>query len=239
MPSSPDDIDFEAISSPYSQRLSAAPSISKMERNVSEPSPRLLSQSPPLSSAAMHLLTVPHAPVLTKQHSAPSQSICDTQFSYHRQEAHTHFTLHRQLSLPSAHSPPPDRVDPFTIAEEKEVLSGSSVSHSVRPSVSTESKSAHNLSPTFVVVAEPTEQAPPPLRVRSEELQRSVSSPQVCFELLLSIERTNLIIKSIHVHFVYDCLIYCHYVAASIARDFIGESLSALSSYSAGTCTWL
>ncbi|XP_055325084.1 longitudinals lacking protein, isoforms H/M/V isoform X2 [Sitodiplosis mosellana] len=199
MPSSPDDIDYERSSSPYSShnRLSA---VAKMERHVSEPSPRLSSQSPPPSSsaaaaAAMHLLTVPHAPILTKQHSAPSHSICDTQFSYHRQESHSHFSLHRQLSLPSAHSPPPDRSDPFTIAEEKEPLSlssgtgagagasgSSSSSHSLRPMISTsisitEPKSAHDLSPTFVVVSEPTDQ-PPPMRVRSEELQRSVSSPQ-------------------------------------------------------------
>lgn len=196
MPSSPDDIDYERSSSPYSHSLSAVSSISKMERHVSEPAPRLTSRSPPLTSsaaaaaAAMHLLTVPHAPVLTKQHSAPSHSICDTQFSYHRQEPHSHFSLHRQLSLPSAHSPPPDRVDQFIdrIAEEKEPLSlstgGSSSSHPLRSSISTsisitEPKSAHDLSPTFVVVSEPTDQ-PPPMRVRSEELQRSVSSPQVC-----------------------------------------------------------
>ncbi|XP_031617645.1 transcriptional regulator Kaiso isoform X1 [Contarinia nasturtii] len=191
MPSSPDDIDYELSSSPYSHRLSATSSVSKMERHVSEPSPRLSSQSPPpLSSTAataMQLLTVPHAPVLTKQHSAPSQSICDTQFSYHRQESHSHFSLHRQLSLPSSHSPPPERgtaIDPFIVAEEKDShasASGSS-SHSVRPSVSTsisvtEQKMPHDLSPTFVV-SEPTEQGPPPMRVRSEELQRSVSSPQ-------------------------------------------------------------
>lgn len=194
MPSSPDDIDYERSSSPhhYSHRLSVA----KMERHVSEPAPRLSSQSPPLSSssssaaqaavAAMHLLTVPsHAPILTKQHSAPSQSICDTQFSYHRQESHPHFSLHRQLSLPSAHSP--DRSDSFAM-DDKEPLSlasaSSSSSYSLRPSLSTsisitEPKSAHDLSPTFVVVSEPTDQ-PPPMRVRSEELQRSVSSPQVC-----------------------------------------------------------
>lgn len=191
MPSSPDDIDYEASSSPYSQRLSTSSSASKMERHVSEPSPRLSSQSPPLS-AAMHLLTVPHAPVLTKQHSAPSQSICDTQFSYHRQESHSHFSLHRQLSLPSSHSPPPERMertDPFTIGDrtgdDKEPLTASGPSHcSVRPSVSTslsvsEPKSIHDPSPTFVVVSEPTDQAPL-MRNRSEELQRSVSSPQVC-----------------------------------------------------------
>lgn len=196
MPQSPDDIDYETSSSPYSQRLSTSSSVStKMERHVSDPSPRLSSQSPPLSSA-MHLLTVPHAPhapILTKQHSAPNQSICDTQFYYHRQESHSHFPLHRQLSLPSSHSPPPERTDPFSIAEEKESLAASGPSHSsVRPSVSTslsapEPKLAHDLSPTFIV-SEPTDQAPP-MRIRSEELQRSVSSPQVCclilFHLLL------------------------------------------------------
>lgn len=219
MSPSPDDIDFEVgRMSPYSQRLSVAvaiPSTHKtIERHVSEPTPRLSSQSPPIMSATsstMHLLTVPH--VLTKQHSAPSQSICDTQFSYHRPDPHSHFSLHRQLSLPSAHSPPhPDRGDPFaTVAAvaaaaaiEKDAMSGSSsVSHTTvrRPSINTDTSSAelkpiaHDLSPTFVVVAEPIDQstAPPPptpqsssslsssqpMRVR-EELQRSVSSPQVC-----------------------------------------------------------
>lgn len=198
IPSSPDDIDFEPNLSPYSQRLS----VPKMERHISEPSPRLSSQSPPLSSGAMHLLTVPHTPVLTKQHSAPSQSVCDTQFNYHRQESHSHFTLHRQLSLPSSHSPPSDRGEPFTIAEDKEPLSTSSASHTtVRPLISTsvsmtEPKSARDLSPTFVVVSEPTDQAPP-MRVRTEELQRSVSSPQVCIEFKISdlIENFNLKIK--------------------------------------------
>lgn len=190
MPSSPDETDFEASPSPYSQRLTVPSVHSKMERHASEPMPRMSSQSPPLSSAAMHLLTVPsHAPVLTKQHSAPSQSICDTQFSYHRQESHSHFPLHRQLSLPSSHSPPPNRIDPFaSIADEKE--SSSSAGHSGRPPISTsisvsvsESKSAaHDLSPTFVVVTDPSDPSTSqsPMRVRSEELQRSVSSPQVC-----------------------------------------------------------
>lgn len=230
MPSSPDDIDYELSSSPYSHRLSATSLVSKMERHVSEPSPRLSSQSPPLSSstsaaaAAMHLLAVPaHAPVLTKQHSAPSQSICDTQFSYHRQESHSHFSLHRQLSLPSSHSPPPERgsvTDPFTSVDEKDShghASGSSV-HSVRPpSVSTsvsvtEQKMPHDLSPTFVV-SEPTEQAPQPMRVRSEELQRSVSSPQVCFVFFFSLLKK----FSVFIHFeVYTQTIFILHFAYSI-----------------------
>lgn len=206
MPSSPDEIDFEASSSPYSssQRLSVPPTHSKMERHVSEPSPRMSSQSPPLSSAAMHLLTVPtHTPVLTKQHSAPSQSICDTQFSYHRQESHSHFSLHRQLSLPSTHSPPLDRIESFT---KEEPLSGTSAGHMMRTPISTsisvsvsESKPIiDHLSPTFVVVTDPSDPSPsalsqPPMRVRSEELQRSVSSPQVCILLIY-----------IHIHFQHS-----------------------------------
>lgn len=187
MPSSPDEIDFESSSSSYSHRLSVPSVHGKMERHVSEPAPRMSSQSPPLSSSAMHLLTVPHAPVLTKQHSAPSQSICDTQFPYRHQDSHSHLSLHRQLSLPSAHSPPINRNDPFTIAEEKESLSSSS--HTVRAPINTsisvsvtESKSPHGSSPTFVVVTDPTDlpSSQQPMRVRSEELQRSVSSPQVC-----------------------------------------------------------
>lgn len=238
MPSSPDDIDYERSSSPYSSHHHRLSAVAKMERHVSEPSPRISSQSPPLPSssaaaAAMHLLTVPHAPVLTKQHSAPSQSICDTQFSYHRQESHSHFSLHRQLSLPSTHSPPPDR-DPFTIAEEKEPLSlsasgsgggagSSSSSHSLRPTVSTsisitEPKSTHDLSPTFVVVSEPTDQPPPPMRVRSEELQRSVSSPQVCKFCILAPSLT----QSNAIHFIYS--IYCarsHWrIAHNIVQSF-------------------
>lgn len=227
MPSSPDDIDFDANSSPYSQqRLLAQSSAPKMERHISDPSPRLSSQSPPLSSGVMHLLTVPHAPVLTKQHSAPSQSVCDTQFSYHRPESHSHFSLHRQLSLPSSHSPPSDRGDPFTIADEKEPMSSSSTGHhtAVRPPISTsisvtEPKAAHEQSPTFVVVSEPTDQ-PPSLRVRSEELQRSISSPQVCIEC-----QFNSILHGffhLYYHFVYS--IYCETflwrIAHNIARSF-------------------
>lgn len=139
--SSPEDMDYEPIS--YSQRLLAAPSFShhsKIERHVSEPAPRMSSQSPPSISNPMHLLTVPHTPVLTKQHSAPSQT-SDSHFPYHHHE-HQHYPLHRQLSLPSAgggHTPPPltstppsstvssvsvsnlpERMDTFSLSNEKE-----------------------------------------------------------------------------------------------------------------------
>lgn len=228
MSPSPDNIDYElASSSPYSQQRLSVPvanaptTHSKIERHVSEPA-RLSSQSPPpISSAAapvpastsstMHLLTVPHGPVLTKQHSAPSESICDTQFSYHhRSDPHSHFSLHRQLSLPS-HSPPGDivhRGDPFAAVVaaaaaaaaasssssssiDKESMSEPSSHTTMRPSSPESKPIAHDLSPTYVVVAEPIDQttAPPqpstqstqPMRVR-EELQRSVSSPQVCLK---------------------------------------------------------
>lgn len=48
-----------------------------------------------------------------------------------------------------------------------------------------ESKQSRDLSPTYVVVSEPLSTSSsidhiPSVRVRSEELQRSVSSPQVC-----------------------------------------------------------
>lgn len=230
-PSSPDDIDFDANSSPYSQqRLLAQSSVPKMERHISDPSPRLSSQSPPLSSGVMHLLTVPHTPVLTKQHSAPSQSVCDTQFSYHRPESHSHFSLHRQLSLPSSHSPPSDRGEPFTIADEKEPMSSLSTGHhtAVRPSISTsisvtEPKAAHEQSPTFVVVSEPTDQ-PPSMRVRSEELQRSISSPQVCIE--------NQFNSILHGFFFIHIIIIVRFTAF-IARHFFGESLTTLPGHSA------
>lgn len=73
-----------------------------------------------------------------------------------------------------------DRAETSTSAEEKE----SSINpNSSRPSGS--EKSTHELSPTYVVVTEPLASSMsvdhvPSLRVRSEELQRSVSSPQVC-----------------------------------------------------------
>lgn len=219
-PSSPDEIDYEPCSSPYTHLLS-----SKMERHASEPSPRdrLSSQSPPLSSAAMHLLTVPHTPVLTKQHSAPSQSICDTQFSYHRQECHPHFSLHRQLSLPSGHSPPSERMDSFTGGEEKEPLAASNTSHTVRTMTSTapisDPKLVRNQSPAFVVVSEPSDHVHT-MRVRSEELQRSVSSPQVGD-------------SPFHSHLQSS---YCFFTlfSAFITRNFIGKSFTALPGDSTG-----
>lgn len=257
MSPSPDDIEFEVgRMSPYSQRLSvsgAIPSTHKptIERHVSEPTPRLSSQSPPIPSATvstMHLLTVPH--VLTKQHSAPSQSICDTQFSYHRPEPHSHFSLHRQLSLPSAHSPPhPERGDPFaTVAAvaaaaaaiEKDPMSASHPS--VRSSMNTDSSAAessksiaHDLSPTFVVVAEPIDQSaasqpPPPassslssssqpMRVR-EELQRSVSTPQVCYLHIQSYRR-------FYFYHGFCCLmLFSHFCLQHLMREISLENRS-------------
>lgn len=145
--SSPDDIDFEPAS--YSQRLLTAPSFthhSKIERHVSEPAPRCL--SPPITTNPMHLLTVPHAPILTKQHSAPSQT-SDSHFPYHCTEQHPNFPLHRQLSLPSAHTQPPlastppissvstlaigkpshERMESFGMLDEKELPSSLGKNH--------------------------------------------------------------------------------------------------------------
>lgn len=64
-----------------------------------------------------------------------------------------------------------DQSEAFTIAQEKETTSNP--------------KSTHESSPTYVVVTEPLSSSlsvdhVPSLRVRSEELQRSISSPQVC-----------------------------------------------------------
>lgn len=152
MSSSPDDIDFEPAS--YSKRLLTAPSFShqsKIERHVSEPAQRCV--SPPITLNPMHLLTVPHAPILTKQHSAPSQT-SDSHFPYHCHEQHPNFPLHRQLSLPSAHTPPPlastppvssvstlaiakpshERMQSFGMLDEKELPSGLGKSRSSEPS---------------------------------------------------------------------------------------------------------
>lgn len=114
---SSEEMDYEPSPS-YSQRLLTAPPAhhSKIERHVSEPAPRTSPTSPPLSSVSMHLLPLPHqsgkhftghdrhlqpnhGPILTKQYS-------DSQFSYHHQQ-HPHLSLHRQLSLPTDHTPPP------------------------------------------------------------------------------------------------------------------------------------
>lgn len=120
-------------------------------------------------------------PNLTKQVNASRYSLNRTIIV----NVINYFSVHQQ------HGP----VDPFPpSAEEKEQLlnvSNSSSSQSARSATTSvainEPKTAHELSTTYVVVSDPHSSQPvdhmPSLRVRSEELQRSVSSPQVCLSI--------------------------------------------------------
>lgn len=79
-----------------------------------------------------------------------------------------------------------DQSEAFTIAQEKETTSNPNNNRpALHASASVSEKPTHGSSPTYVVVTEPLSSSlsvdhVPSLRVRSEELQRSISSPQVC-----------------------------------------------------------
>lgn len=81
-----------------------------------------------------------------------------------------------------------EQAEAFPIAQDKETSSNPNNNRPpLHATASVSEKSTHESSPTYVVVTEPLSLSSslsvdhvPSLRVRSEELQRSISSPQVC-----------------------------------------------------------
>lgn len=82
-----------------------------------------------------------------------------------------------QLIATTTTSTSMERAESYLVDEDKEMSPSC-----IRPTTSSASdKSAHDSSPTYEpLTASMSVDYLPPIRVRSEELQRSVSSPQVC-----------------------------------------------------------
>lgn len=190
--------DYEHLT--FSHRLLSVPH-PKIERHASEPSPNLIQQFSTSSSSSSHLLSVPQTPYLVKQHSHP--------LLLPSQSTETHYTLHRQLSYPISSdnsqlitmtSSPPiitsTCVPAVTLAPE--VLTPAStiaVSHFATDRIIKDEPQHHQndpisksraTSPTIVTVAVVTptptsDNILPTIRIKGEELQRSISSPQVSF----------------------------------------------------------
>lgn len=185
----------------FSHRLAPHP---KIERHASEPSPNLVQQfSTSSTSSSSHLLSVPQTPYLVKQHSHP--------LLLPSQSTETHYTLHRQLSYPISSdnsqlitmtSSPPIITSTCVPAATllPEVLTPAStiaVSHFATDRVIKDEPQHHQTepisksraaSPTIVTVAvvtptPTTDNVLPTIRIKGEELQRSISSPQVSLYL--------------------------------------------------------
>ncbi len=186
----------------FSHRLLSVPH-PKIERHASEPSPNLIQQfSTSSTSSSSHLLSVPQTPYLVKQHSHP--------LLLPSQSTETHYTLHRQLSYPISSdnsqlitmtSSPPIITSTCVPAGTlpPEVLTPSStiaVSHFATDRIIKDEPQHHlsepisktrTASPTIVTVAvvTPTPSSDnllPTIRIKGEELQRSISSPQVSLD---------------------------------------------------------
>lgn len=132
----------------------------KIERHCSEPAQILQPSSP-------HLLSVPQQSYLVKQHShplLPSQS----------QSPPISYTLQRQLSHPSSST-----MSQLTSQLSTESIGGTITHFSIR-SADDGTIKLRDVSPTVLIVTEsmPTDQISS-IRIKTEELQRSISSPQV------------------------------------------------------------
>lgn len=198
-PQSPEpDAGLESPST-FTQRLLTVPH-PKIERHASEPAPNM-------TISSSHLLPVPQTPFLVKQHSHPlllqSTDIPPAHFTLQRQLSYP-TTTDNSILLPLTTSSPvlsPPTIQPASLSVS---MSATSVTQYIErtlkiedvrdDSMSTASKS-RAVSPAIVVVSEPTlavshEQVAsgvpipgatlmPSIRVKGEELQRSISSPQV------------------------------------------------------------
>lgn len=178
----------------FSHRLLSVPH-PKIERHASEPSSHLIQQ---FSTSSSHLLSVPQTPYLVKQHSHP--------LLLPSQSTETHYTLHRQLSYPissdnsqlitMSSSPPIITSTCVPATLQADVLTPAStiaVSHFATDRIIKDEPQHHQnepisksraASPTIVTVAVVTptptsDNALPTIRIKGEELQRSISSPQV------------------------------------------------------------
>lgn len=257
-PTSCEEIDFDAAQpQSYSHRLLSVPSQHiKIERHVSEPAPRN-SSPPPLSS--MHLLSVPmHNPVLTKQHSHPllpsQSSSCSIQYSQHYQQ-HPHLSLHRQLSYPGPSDTsmpdqaitPPSPIPSATNLSSKPSTSPPSAHSTPAQSFELQELSGSTIAPASIDAprdlspssyAAPSETHShsvdhvPSIRVKSEELQRSISSPQVSVNalrhflfLVCSIQMKNFLFFSLQTEFG--------------SRNFNRRTVTALSGHSTRTSAWV
>lgn len=187
----------------FSHRLLSVPH-QKIERHASEPSPNLIQQFSTSSPSSSHLLSVPQTPYLVKQHSHP--------LLLPSQSTETHYTLHRQLSYPISSdnsqlitmtSSPPIITSTCVPAATltPEVLTPAStiaVSHFAADRIIKDEPQHHQnepilksraASPTIVTVAvvtpNPTsDNTLPTIRIKGEELQRSISSPQVSLSVI-------------------------------------------------------
>lgn len=176
----------------------------KMERHASEPAPSNMST---ITSA--HLLSVPsQTPFLVKQHShpllLPSQSSLDSASG-----GSTAHYLYRQLSYPTTSDSNMSLLIPMSTAATSSIISSAASSSIVTtPSCCSPTTSSmaqfidrpvknedqpdlflkvRTISPSIVVMTDTTPpttaETMPTIRVKNEELQRSLSTPQVCVPL--------------------------------------------------------
>lgn len=166
----------------------------KIERHASEPAP-----TNDIESCTPHFLNVPSTPYLMKQHSypilLPSQS-----GSSNSELVSSHYTLHRQLSYPSTTlDAATTMLVPATVSSGSVVSTtgnnmSTSITHLIERTYKTEqveldeTKTTHDISPTIVLVTDPLDQVTevlPSIRVKGEELQRSMSTPHVNIHIFL------------------------------------------------------
>lgn len=183
----------------------------KMERHASEPAPSNMST---ITSA--HLLSVPsQTPFLVKQHShpllLPSQSSLDNAGG-----GSTAHYLYRQLSYPTTSDSGMSLLIPMSSAATSSIISSvastssivttptccspttSSMAQFIDRPVKNEDQpdcvpKLRAISPSIVVMTDTTPpiaaESMPIIRVKSEELQRSLSTPQVSVPLLYTPQR--------------------------------------------------
>uniref|UniRef100_A0A1B0CG88 Uncharacterized protein n=1 Tax=Lutzomyia longipalpis TaxID=7200 RepID=A0A1B0CG88_LUTLO len=158
----------------------------KIERHASEPAP---------GAGSPHLLSVPSVgsaagAYLVKQHShplLPSQSSPPTiPFPLQRQLSHpASATMTTLTPSPPIESPGPSSAPPVTLSSHlthfiATTLKGTSEEVLSSADIPTPSTSrVRTLSPTVLIVPETAPEPLAAIRVKSEELQRSASSPQV------------------------------------------------------------
>lgn len=175
----------------------------KMERHASEPAPSNMST---ITSA--HLLSVPsQTPFLVKQHShpllLPSQSSLDIAGG----GGNPHY-LYRQLSYPTTSDSSMSLLIPMSSTSTSSIISSAASASSIvttpsccspttsqfidRPVKSEDQTDVvlkvRAISPSIVVMTDTTPpttaETMPTIRVKSEELQRSLSTPQVSVPLI-------------------------------------------------------
>lgn len=224
----------------FSHRLLSVPH-QKIERHASEPSPNYIQQfSSSSTSSSSHLLSVPQTPYLVKQHSHP--------LLLPSQSTETHYTLHRQLSYPissdnsqlitmtssppiitstcvPASTLPPEVLTPASTIAVSHFATDRIIKDEPQHQLNEPITKSRAASPTIVTVAVVTptptsDNALPTIRIKGEELQRSISSPQVSVLRLCVVEA---LLKLNQNYFPAD--------QRAIAR----ESIAALSSHSAWT----